>query len=512
MIPGKSAKPINDKPPRLLGLLLVSAVIVAGCSPARPTDVAQTAITPAVIAPVAVAAREATPTERSAATPTTVTPVASAVTPEPSALTAQTQAPASSHTPSALPASTPAGTVADVKVLTAQLIRAAEAGDITAVQRLLQEGADINDRDAQGRTPVMAATHGRQTDIVRALIQAGADINIRDNQFDNPFLYAGAEGLLEILQLTIAARADTKLTNRFGGTALIPAAERGHVEIVNELLTRTDVNVNHINDLGWTALLEAIVLSNGGERHQWIVQLLVDHGANINIPDKDGVTPLMHTQARGFKEIERILLKEAAAAGERDAKLIAAAKRGDAAEAKELLAQGASVHARDDKGVTALIAAAYRNDLAIADLLIQAGADVNAQDNTKQSAYLIPTAEGYLELLRRTLQAGADVNSLDSYNGTGLIRAADRGHVDIIKELLRTDIKIDHVNRLGWTALLEAIILGDGGPRYAEVVRLLVEAGANVNLADGQGVTPLAHAQKRDFSQIVAILKGAGAR
>ena len=289
-----------------------------------------------------------------------------------------------------------------MKALTEQLIRAAEAGDTPAVQRLLKEGADINGRDAQGRTPVMAATHGNRVETVRALIQAGADINIRDNRLDNPFLYAGAEGLLEILRLTIDAKADTKLTNRFGGTALIPAAERGHVEIVNELLTRTDVNVNHVNNLGWTALLEAIVLSNGGERHQRIVQLLVDHGANINIADKDGVTPLKHAQARGFKEIERILLKAAAgrrrgdaAAKERDAKLIAAAKQGDVAAVKELLAQGASVHARDDKGVTALIAAAYRNDLAIADLLIRAGADVNAQDNTKQSAYLIPTADGY---------------------------------------------------------------------------------------------------------------------
>ena len=205
----------------------------------------------------------------------------------------------------------------------------------------------------------MAATHGNRVETVRALIQAGADINIRDNRLDNPFLYAGAEGLLEILRLTIDAKADTKLTNRFGGTALIPAAERGHVEIVNELLTRTDVNVNHVNNLGWTALLEAIVLSNGGERHQRIVQLLVDHGANINIADKDGVTPLKHAQTRGFKEIERILLKAAAgqrcgasdaAAKERDAKLIAAAKRGDVAAVKELLAQGASVHARDERG------------------------------------------------------------------------------------------------------------------------------------------------------------------
>jgi uncharacterized protein len=193
------------------------------------------------------------------------------------------------------------------QTMTEQLIQAAEAGDTATVQQRLRDGADINGRDAQGRTPVMAATHGNQVDTVRALIQAGADINIRDNRMDNPFLYAGAEGRLDILKLTIDAGADTKLTNRFGGTALIPAAERGHVEIVKELLTRTNVNVNHVNNLGWTALLEAIVLSNGGEKHQQIVQLLVDHGADITIPDKDGVTPLEHARQRGYEQIIKIL-------------------------------------------------------------------------------------------------------------------------------------------------------------------------------------------------------------
>jgi hypothetical protein len=153
----------------------------------------------------------------------------------------------------------------------------------------------------------MAATHANQVQAVRVLIQAGADINIRDHRLDNPFLYAGAEGLLDILKLTIEAKADTKLTNRYGGTALIPACERGHVEIVKELLDHTDVDVNHINNLGWTALLEAIVLSNGGEKHQQIVQLLIDHGADITIADKDGVTPLQHARQRGFTEIVRIL-------------------------------------------------------------------------------------------------------------------------------------------------------------------------------------------------------------
>ncbi len=187
--------------------------------------------------------------------------------------------------------------------------------------------------------------------------------------------------------------------------------------------------------------------------------------------------------------------------------LIAAARRGDLTTVTTLLEQGADVHAADTRGVTALIAAAYANEVEIAELLIAAGADVNIQDDTQQSAYLIPTADGGLEFLQLTLANGGDVHSLDSYNGTGLIRAADRGHVEIIAELLKTDIDIDHVNRLGWTALLEAIILGDGGTRHTEVVRLLVEAGATIDLADSNGVTPLEHARNRGFTEIVTILE-----
>ncbi len=123
---------------------------------------------------------------------------------------------------------------------------------------------------------------------------------------DSPLLLAGAEGAVDIMKLILHAKPDFTLYNRFGGTPLIPAAERGHGEMV-ELLVKTKVDLDHVNHLGWTALLEAIVLSDGGPRHQTIIQLLVDAGANVHIADKDGVTPLRHARQKGFQEMVKIL-------------------------------------------------------------------------------------------------------------------------------------------------------------------------------------------------------------
>ncbi|MDI4648000.1 ankyrin repeat domain-containing protein [Cohnella hashimotonis] len=192
------------------------------------------------------------------------------------------------------------------------LIVSAEKGDVESVLKLLREGADINATDRDGRTAVLAATYNNRAEVVKALIEKGADINIRDRRLNNVLLYAGAEGFLDIVNLAIDAGADTKLTNRFGGIAVIPASERGHVEVVEALLSRSDTDVNHINNLQWTALLEAVILGNGGEKHQKIVRLLVSHGADLNITDRDGLTPLMHARQRGFREIADILTEAGA--------------------------------------------------------------------------------------------------------------------------------------------------------------------------------------------------------
>ena len=111
-----------------------------------------------------------------------------------------------------------------------------------------------------------------------------------------------------------------------------------------------------------------------------------------------------------------------------------------------------------------------------------------------------------------TLGTGADLKSTNRYLGTALIPAAHHGHVEAVKLLLATAIDKDHINNLGWTALLEAVILGDGGAAHTEIVRLLVEAGAQVNIADRDGMTPLAHARKSGYSGMVRILSAAGGR
>lgn len=191
---------------------------------------------------------------------------------------------------------------------------AARAGDVGTIRELLRAGLPIDGQDTDGRTPVMIATVARQTEAVRALVEAGADVDIRDNRMDNVFLYAGANGLLDVLRIANEAGADPAITNRFGGTALIPASERGHVEVVRYLLDESDVDVDHVNRLGWTALLEAIILSDGGAAHQEIVRLLLEAGADPDIADGDGVTPLAHARSRGYEEIAALLVAAGARA------------------------------------------------------------------------------------------------------------------------------------------------------------------------------------------------------
>lgn len=183
---------------------------------------------------------------------------------------------------------------------------AASRGDQAAVARLIGQKVPLDAKDGQGQTALLLAVAGGHTGVARVLIDAGADINAVAANKDTPWMLAGARGHAAMLQGMIPRGPDFTLRNRFGGNALIPACERGHVEAVKVLLT-TKIAIDHINNLGWTCLLEIVVLSQGGPRDVEVTRLVLEAGANPNIADKEGVSPLAHAKKRGFKEIARLI-------------------------------------------------------------------------------------------------------------------------------------------------------------------------------------------------------------
>ncbi|THV23448.1 ankyrin repeat domain-containing protein [Glycomyces paridis] len=194
----------------------------------------------------------------------------------------------------------PAGTDGD-------LLAAATAGDTSAVQAALAADAELEARDGQGRTALMLAVNGNHLEVAQALVEAGADPDARDDRGDTPWLETGVTGSPELMRAVLAAGPDLATRNRFGGSPLHPAAERGHADFVAAILEETAIDVDRVNRLGWTALHEAVILGDGGEDHQRIVRLLLDHGADAAVPDSGGRTALDHARDNGDTAIAAIL-------------------------------------------------------------------------------------------------------------------------------------------------------------------------------------------------------------
>ena len=184
---------------------------------------------------------------------------------------------------------------------------AAHEGQVDEINRLIASGADLNARDRVGRTPAHVAAFASHDDAVSALAKGGADMNALENRVYDVLTIAAVANDPELVSLAMALGNDADLiTSIYDGTALIAAAHLGHHEVV-ALLVAGGAPLDHVNNLGWTALIEAVVLGDGGADHIKTVQILVDAGADKSIPDRDGVTPLQHATLRGYTEMMSIL-------------------------------------------------------------------------------------------------------------------------------------------------------------------------------------------------------------
>ena len=185
---------------------------------------------------------------------------------------------------------------------------AAQRGDVAQIQRLAT-AATVNTVDSYGRTPVHVAAFAKQREAIRALVKAGADLSKLESDRYDAVTIASVADDEETLRVLLQQGASAKLTtSRYDGTALIAAAHLGHDGVVRQLI-QAGAPLDHVNNLHWTAAIEAVVLGDGGKRHQSTLKALIDAGANLKLTDRHGQTPLQLAKARGYSEMVNMLEK-----------------------------------------------------------------------------------------------------------------------------------------------------------------------------------------------------------
>jgi uncharacterized protein len=186
---------------------------------------------------------------------------------------------------------------------------AAQRGDMAQIQRLAGKTEVLNAADRYGRTPLHVAAFAKQREAIRALVKAGADLSKLESDRYDAVTIASVADDEETLRVLLQLGASAKLTtSRWDGTALIAAAHLGHDGVVRQLI-QAGAPLDHVNNLHWTAAIEAVVLGNGGTRHQASLKALIDAGANLKLTDRQGQTPLQLARARGFNEMVAMLEK-----------------------------------------------------------------------------------------------------------------------------------------------------------------------------------------------------------
>jgi hypothetical protein len=189
---------------------------------------------------------------------------------------------------------------------------AAHRGDLAALRQALATGAAVDSRDGHGRTPLHVATFARQREAIKALAAAGANLGLLENDRYDAVTIASVADDEETLRVLLALGASAKLTtSRYDGTALIAAAHLGHDGVVRQLIA-AGAPLDHVNNLHWTAVIESIVLGDGGARHQATLRALIDARANLQLADRSGRTPLGLARERGYAAMEQMLARAGA--------------------------------------------------------------------------------------------------------------------------------------------------------------------------------------------------------
>ena len=377
-----------------------------------------------------------------------------------------------------------------IKVQSSNLLAAATAGNLDAVNLSLQGGADSNAQNKQGKSALMWAAQGGHLSCVERLLAAGADSNAQNEYGSTVLMFATQKGHLACVERLLAAGADSNAQNEDDQTALMWAAQKGHLACVKALVAGAS-NVNTVNKDGNVALTFA-----AGNGQTEIVQILLDEGAtlHLNLILERGSNALIVAAQGGHLACVEALL---AASADPNAQtkddgftaLMWAAKNGHVEIVQALLPKmspDAINNAENKYGSIALIFAAQGGHIACVNALLAANADTNAQDTRGNTALIVAAQGGHIACVNALLAANADTNAQDTRDNTALIFAANNGHVACVEALLAASAHPDLKNEHAITALMYAAQNGD-----TDIVQAVVDAGADPNVQNKQGSTAL---------------------
>lgn len=337
------------------------------------------------------------------------------------------------------------------------------SGHSAIAQALLSSDSDLEQRDSQGRTPLMIATLSGERDLVAHFISRGADINAVDNDQNTALMMAQD---LDIARLLLDADANVDAENGEHVTALLFMAVEGHSDIV-ELLLDSGANIEHCWQAGVTAV--GVAAQKG---HESTLKLLAERGANLAFVGGGGLTPLHYAALYGHVQTIEILVQ-----------------------------LGVPLDCVDAEHRTALFLAVIDNEVSAVEALLKAGADHEIRRSADLGTPLqIASWEGYMEVVELLLAYGSDVQTRDHDGDTPLHNAAFHGHVAIMERIVAAGADLEAANIAGETPL---IVAARGGQRAA--VEWLVDHGADTEKCDNQGMNALLHAQTNESDAAQAL-------
>ena len=421
------------------------------------------------------------------------------------------------------------------------LLVASISGELTTVKMLVEAGADVRATDAKRNTCLIFAAHHGHTDTVRylvslpevdlnhqestnctalhvavqvkhadvveVLINAGADIETKNDEVRSPLLVASISGELTTVKMLVKAGADVRATDDERNTCLILAAYFGHTDTVRYLVTLPEVDLNHQESTNCTALHFAVQ-----EKHADVVEVLIDAGADIETKNDEGRSPLLVASISGELTTVKMLIKAGADVratdAERDTCLIFAAHHGHTDTVRYLVAlPEVDLNHQDSTNCTALHVAVQVKHADVVEVLIDAGADIETKNDEGGSPLHMPSLLGALTTVTKLVKAGADVRATDDERNTCLILAAYFGHTDTVRYLVSLpEVDLNHQESTNCTALHVAV-----QEKHADVVEVLIDAGADIETKNDEGRSPLLVASISGELTTVKMLIKAGA-